>query len=284
MAVNNDRNPLTHFGRQVRKERLARGWSLRQLAARTGMAMAYWSQIENGKRPPTEKVSLACDAAFPERAGWFLEYYEESRTWMPAGFRDWTEYEDRARELLIWSPGIVVGHAQTEGYARALLSIHPGATPEIVDTRLRARMERQGRLLRDDGPTVVLLVDMAALYRAVGSAGIMAEQCTKLAEIATLETVTVQVVPPVTIPLATALVIIADDAAYTEHGLGGAVFTEDESVTRLRRLVGSVRGEARPVSESLATIRKAERQWSGVRARTAATAARPASKSRRTLA
>ena len=29
-------------------------------------------------------------------------------------------------------PGIIDGLAQTEGYARALLSIHPGATDEVV--------------------------------------------------------------------------------------------------------------------------------------------------------
>ena len=75
---------------------------------------------------------------------------------MPAGFRSWAEYEDRAAELVIWSPGIIDGLAQTEGYARALLSIHPGATGEIVDARLKGRLERQHRLLRDDGPTVGL--------------------------------------------------------------------------------------------------------------------------------
>lgn len=71
---------------------------------------------------------------------------------MPAGFRSWAEYEDRATELLVWSPRIVDGLAQTEGYARALLSIHPGASDEMVSARLKGRMERQRRLLREEGP------------------------------------------------------------------------------------------------------------------------------------
>jgi transcriptional regulator with XRE-family HTH domain len=128
MALNSGGNPVTHFGRQMRKERLARGWSLREFAARTGVNIAQASRIENGKSPPTEKVAAACDVAFAERKGWFGEYYEESKSWMPAGFRSWAEYEDRAAELLVWSPGIIDGLAQTEGYAVALLSIHPGAT------------------------------------------------------------------------------------------------------------------------------------------------------------
>ena len=218
----------------------------------------------------------------PERRGWFTEYYEESKSWMPAGFRDWPEHENAARELQVWVPGIIDGLAQTDDYARELLSIYPGATADVIEARLRGRMERQRRLLREDGPAVLLLVDMAALYRGVGSAEIMAEQCAKLADVASLETVTVQVVPAVKIPLATALVIVADDAAYSENALSGAVFTGEETVTRLRRLIGTVRGEARPVSESLAMIRRAESSWIGARARTAVTAERRVSRSQQT--
>jgi transcriptional regulator with XRE-family HTH domain len=265
----------------MRKERLARGWSLREFAARTGINIAQASRIENGKSPPTERVAVACDVAFPERKGWFREYYEESKSWMPAGFRSWAEYEDKATELLVWSPGIIDGLAQTEDYARALLSIHPGANDEVVGTRLKGRMERQRRLLREDGPTVGLLVDMAALYRVVGSAEVMAAQCAHLAGVAKLEAVTLQVVPPVTIPLATASLMLADDSAYTENALSGSVYTDEESVIRLRRLIITVRAEARPASESLAMIRKAEKQWTGASRHTAAATAVSASKSRR---
>jgi transcriptional regulator with XRE-family HTH domain len=50
MALNNGSNPVTHFGRQMRKERLARGWSLREFAARTGINIAQASRIETGKK------------------------------------------------------------------------------------------------------------------------------------------------------------------------------------------------------------------------------------------
>jgi transcriptional regulator with XRE-family HTH domain len=67
-------NPATHFGRQLKKERLARGWSLPELSKRTGLDAGHLSRIENGKRPPTEHVAAACDEVFPERRGWFTEY------------------------------------------------------------------------------------------------------------------------------------------------------------------------------------------------------------------
>jgi hypothetical protein len=181
----------------------------------------------------------------------------------------------------VWIPGIVDGLAQTVDYARAWLSRYPGATPDVIDARLHGRMERQRRLLRDDGPTVVLLVDMAALYRAVGSAAIMAGQCTRLTEVAGLDTVTLQVVPPVIVPLPAASLMIADHAAYTENAMAGSVYTDEESVHRLRRLFGSVRAEARPASESLAIVRKAEESWTGASRAGAATAGKRASKPRR---
>jgi transcriptional regulator with XRE-family HTH domain len=275
MAAHTSGTPATHFGKQMRKERLAHGWTLREFAARTGINFSHAGRIETGHRPPTEAVARACDRVWPERRGWFLEYYEESRTWMPAGFRDWPEIEDKAGELVVWAPGIIDGLAQTEDYARALLSVDPGVTGDVVATRLRNRMERQKRLLRDDGPAVTLLIDMAALYRGVGSAEIMAGQMRRLDSTAS-GNVTVQVVPPVTIPLATASLILAGGAAYTENAFAGAVYTDEDTVRRLRRLITTVRTEARPASESLAIIRRAGQQWTGVRARTAATAGRHA--------
>lgn len=129
MAVNNGSTPATHFGRQMRKERLARGWSLREFSARTGINIGSASQIENGKRPPTEAVAARCDEAFPERKGWFTEYYEESKSWLPPGLRSWAEHEDKAVRLEVWSPGIVHGLFQTEDYARVFIAALPGALP-----------------------------------------------------------------------------------------------------------------------------------------------------------
>ena len=259
----------------MKRDREAHGWTLRELNARTGVHIGTLSQVENGKRPMNEALAAKCDEVFPERRGWYMAYYEESKSWMPAGFRDWGEYEARATELLIWAPGIVDGIAQTAAYARELLSIYPGVTDDVVETRLASRMDRQKRLLRENGPTVGLLVDQVALYRGIGSAEVMAEQMHRLTDVASLATVTLQVVPPVKINLATATLMVADDAAYTENALAGSVYTDQETVTRLRRLIGSVRGEARPVSESLARIREAERLWkaaAGVSRRTQATA------------
>ncbi|HWG61112.1 MAG TPA: helix-turn-helix transcriptional regulator [Streptosporangiaceae bacterium] len=111
MTVKNGGNPAMHFGKQMKKERLARGWSLTEFAHRTGLNAGHLSRIENGKRPPTENVAAACDTVFAERKGWFTEYYEELRGWseVPAAFRSWAELEEKAAALRVWKPGIVHG-------------------------------------------------------------------------------------------------------------------------------------------------------------------------------
>jgi hypothetical protein len=89
VTVNIGGNPATYFGRQMKKERLARGWSLREFSAHTGVNIGHASRIENGKRPPTEKVAAACDLPFPERKNWFSEYYAELSEWaeVPPAFK-----------------------------------------------------------------------------------------------------------------------------------------------------------------------------------------------------
>lgn len=266
MAGTQPGNPAQHFGKQLRKERVARGWPLPELSARTGVNAGHLSRIETGKRPPTEKIAAACDEVFPERKGWFSEYYEESKSWMPPGLRSWAEHEDKAVRLSVWAPGIVHGLFQTEEYARVLIAALPGVTNEVVAARLASRMARQHRVLfrKDDPPTVDCVIDHAALYRRIGSPEIMAAQCAYLADVARQPHVTMQVLPAVEHAATASELIIADNnAAYAEHLAAGGVYTEDEIVTRLSRLFDTLRSECYRASESLALIRKAGEIWTG---------------------
>jgi hypothetical protein len=248
-----------------------------------GIDAPHLSRVENGRRPPTEKIAVACDRVFHERGGWFLEFYEESRTWMPAGFRDWPEVENKAAALRDWCPGVLTGLVQTEDYARAMLSVAPGVTAEVVTARLEGRMARQRRVLhRDDPPAAWFVVDEIALYRYVGSREIMAAQMRRLLEVAAMPNVTLTVMPPIVHPANESGFVIADAAAYTEHVLGGLVFTDDQAVASLAARFDRLRAESRRSSESLALVERMEEIWTtGARAATAVPTAGTASKSRR---
>jgi hypothetical protein len=270
---------FSHFGRQMKKERLARAWSLPDLGVRMGefnngqaVNHGHLSRIERGVRPPTENIADLCDKVFPERKGWFREFYEESKSWTPPGLRSWAEHEDKAARLSVWAPGIVHGLFQTGDYARAMIATLPGVTDEVAAVRLASRMERQRRILhrKGDPPMVTCILDHAALYRLVGSPEAMAAQMHHLIEVAKLPNVTIQVLPAVAHPATASELIIADNnAAYAEHLAAGGVYTEDETVTRLEGIFATIHGECYRVSESLAVIRKAEEIWTGASPATA---------------
>lgn len=276
-------NPAQHFGRQMQKARKERGWTLADLARETGINMGHLSRIENGKRPPTEKIALACDEVFQDRKGWFLEYYAELQGWseVPAAFKDWSEHEVKAVNLRVWQPGIVDGFLQTEDYSRGLFEVSLDASPEIMDAWVRSRTQRQRHVLfrREDPPQAVFAVDEVSLYRLIGSPEIMAAQMQHLIDIARLPHVTLQVLPLVAHCANASNMIITDDAAYAEHQAGGYVFTDERTVYKMTRQFDTLRGECYRVSETLALLGRMRDTWArGVNPLTARAGEGPASK------
>jgi transcriptional regulator with XRE-family HTH domain len=246
-------NPVRYFGAQVRKARLAAGWTIAEFGQRVGYSGGAISRFENGKRPPTEVFAEMCDRAFPERDGWFSDFYAESRTWIatPPWFRGWVEHEQRAATLRIWQPGVLSGLLQTEDYARAILAVNPGVTDDQVAARLAARLERQALLTRDEPPSIWFLVDEAALRRCVGSPETMAAQLAHLTGVARLPNVTVQVVPNTEHAGLLGGFALTERAAYVETAVAGQVFEDAEIIASLLTRFDTLRNEALRGSESL---------------------------------
>lgn len=258
----NAASPAIHFGRQVKKARRERGWTIRDLHGQTGLSPGYISDVENGNRGPTERTALKMDAAFPERRGWFSEYQRDSQSWAPPGYRHWEEYENAARLIRTWTPGVVDGLVQTEAYARAQLETVPDVPREVIDARLAARMERQRRILRRESPPAVwVMLDEVALYRLAGSSDVMVAQMDHLLSAAALPDVTLQVVPTVIHPVTLSQLIVTENAAYAEHVAGGYTYTDEETVTGLGRLITTIQAESYRASESVQMIERVRGTW-----------------------
>ena len=250
-------HPGSHFGTQLKKERLMRGWGLEDLARETGINPAHLSRIEGGKRPPTERVANACDKALPHRHGWFTEYWRELQGWseVPSWFKPWSELELTSTTLRVWQPGIVDGLLQTEDYARAQIALRPGITPEKTAERVANRMTRQQRVLyREDPPLAHFLVDITALRRM--PARLRPAQLRRLLEVAAQPNVTLQVVPECWHNGTSGGLILTDSAAYTEALISGQVFTDEQNVSELSRRFASIAAEALRASDSQALIRE----------------------------
>jgi transcriptional regulator with XRE-family HTH domain len=278
-------NPVRYFGRQVRKARLAAGWTLAEFGQRTGYDPAHLGRIENGKRPATKVLAQMCDRVFPGRGGWFGEFYEESRTWIatPPWFRDWVDREQRAATLRNWYLGVLDGLLQTEDYARTIQGVTPGVTEDEVSARVAARMKRQAILTREDPPTTWFLLDETALRRCVGSPEVMASQMRQLAAIARLPNVTIQIVSAVAHAGLVGGFALTESAAYVETAVAGQVFEDAEIFASLLTRFDTLRNEALRASESMALIERMGEEWktSGARAATQPTTEEPALRSLR---
>jgi transcriptional regulator with XRE-family HTH domain len=263
MSGKNGKGVAGHFGRQMRRDRLAHGWSMTELAKHTGIHGAHLGRIESGLRPPSVKVADALDKAFPERRGWYLQWLDDIRTApeVPETFRSWSDYEDQSTTLRLWTPLIFHGLFQTEDYTRALIAIS-GVTGDAAAARLQARMERQRRVLGRCRVSYVL--DQSALYRLVESPGTMAAQLRHLLDVAAMPNVVLQVMPELAHAAVEAGYALADDAVWSEHVVSGGVYTDPEIVASVAARHDNLRGECMKVSESLALIGRLAQQWTGV--------------------
>lgn len=266
-------DPAAYFGRQVRKERTARGWNLHEFGQRIAYHPAAISRIETGRRPPTESFADQCDRVFPERRGWFHEFWEESRGWMalPAWLRDWASHEQSTRVLRDWCSGTLTGLLQTEEYAREVSALTPMVGEDEVSARVAARMARQQRvLLRDeDPPAAWFLVDYFALLRGIGTPQVMAAQLRHLIAVAAMPHVTVQIVPGGGHAGLAGGFTVTDKAAYAELVIRGQVFEDAETINSLSVRFDTLRGSARSALESMSLMRQAADLWTGARRPTA---------------
>ncbi len=128
-------SPRIRFGTELRKFRLAAGFSQRKLSEAIRLSISQLSMLENGHRAPTLALAAKVDEALNlgTTLTGLLDRLNRAEAQLPRWFRPWLEFEREAESLRIWEALIVPGLLQTEDYARAILSRKPGATAEQVE-------------------------------------------------------------------------------------------------------------------------------------------------------
>ena len=115
---------------------------------------------------------------------------------LPDWFEPYLGLEAAASLIRTFDLQFVNGLFQTEAYARSVASIGlRGAGPAEVDRRVGVRIRRQELLTGARAPRIWSIIDEAALRRTVGGPEVMRGQLRRLAEIARLPNVTLQVAP-----------------------------------------------------------------------------------------
>ncbi|MFJ7049066.1 helix-turn-helix domain-containing protein [Streptomyces sp. NPDC101112] len=195
--------------RRLRDLRADAGLTGTELAIRCGWTHPKTSRLENARTPPTpddiRRWCQACGAA--DQADDIIAQsrdaesaYMEWRRQVRAGLKRLQDsYVDlyRSTELFrIYSPTLVPGLLQTEGYARAVLSSVAELldVPNDADQAAAARMERS-KIVHEPGHRFVMVIEESVLHYQLGDADAMAAQLGYLLTAGALPSVSLGIIP-----------------------------------------------------------------------------------------
>jgi hypothetical protein len=193
-----------------------------------------------------------------------LGWMQPLRAELPPVYSDYIGFESEARAVSNYESLFIPGLLQTEDYARAAIrGTLPYASTEEVETRVRARLERQALLSGDDPRRLWAIMDEAAVRRVVGGRQVMREQLARLQETAALPNVTVQVVPYEAgahpgMPGAFIVLEFPDpidqSLVYTESLAGGVFLEDDLEIRRYILLFDQLRAAAARPDETVTLL------------------------------
>jgi transcriptional regulator with XRE-family HTH domain len=199
--------------RRLRDLRKGAGLTVVELADRCSWHHAKTSRIENARTAPSAKditrwcaacgvseqvADLIAQSLNAESA--YSEWRHQVRSGMKRLQDSWVQFFHDTRMFRVYSPTLVPGLLQTEGYAAALLTsiaafreIPFNDGPEAA----AARVERS-RVIHEPGHRFVLLIEEAALYYQLGDSDAMAAQLGYLLTAGALPSVSLGIIPAAT--------------------------------------------------------------------------------------
>jgi hypothetical protein len=175
-------------------------------ARQLDMSKSNLSRIENaqiGIKPRDVRAALALYqvtgddaealieiARGAQQRGWWQNYSDV----LPEWFEFYVGLEAEAESLRTYEAESVPGLLQTEAYAREMFRRTAGE--EGLERKVAARLRRQEVLHRQSPPVdLSVVLNEAVLLRPVGGRAVMAEQLTRMSQVAQLPNVTCHVLP-----------------------------------------------------------------------------------------
>jgi transcriptional regulator with XRE-family HTH domain len=254
--------PREDLAEKLREARVNSGYgSQAALAARLNVTRSVITKAENaGHAVPSTEVLTAWAGITGAPLDVLTELAERTKSGFPEWFMPYRLAEAAAAVLRVWSPIVVPAILQTEGYARAQLSVE-SYTPGRLDELVGARLERQDVIGRAH---ITAIIDDLVLRRCVGSPAIMAEQCGHLATMGERADTAVHVIPEGTNmglwgafdlasrgPVVTVCLSAIEDIPSTSEGL------TSKTALAFEQLLGA----ACPRGMTMSLVRKAEEEW-----------------------
>lgn len=255
--------PREQLAEQLAKSRIDAGYTSQgALATALHVSRPVVSKAETATAPiPSVPLLTAWSGVTGVALGKLTELAERCRSGTPSWFMSYKQAESEATTHRSFAPLIVPGLAQTEAYARAVISGDPVA-PAVLAEMLRTRIERQQVLSQ---AFYVAIIAEEVLARDMAGPAAMAEQCEHLLALAELPNVTIYIVPAGANHGAWGACDMATREGHTT--INHTTFTDDISTDspdrcdRALRAFERVLGYAMSAADSIAHIRQQAEMW-----------------------
>lgn len=183
-----------------------------ELAARCGWSHPKTYRIEGARTPPSaDDIRRWCEACgVADQAGdiiaqsrnaesMYVEWRRKVRTGLKQLQNSYVPLFKSTKLFRIYSPTLVPGLLQTEGYAMGLMSsiTRFRDIPNDVAEAVAARLERS-RIIHEPGHRFVMVIEEPALYYRLGDTAAMAAQLGYLLTAGALPSVSLGIIPSAT--------------------------------------------------------------------------------------
>lgn len=280
LKVSDEQRPAGRLlGDELRHHRLRLGYSLADAAGAIRASTSKVSRLERGESPakPRDVHDLAVFYGLSRTEQSQLDQLlaQAGNADLYARFADVTpdflkrliRLEGTAQTISVFEPRVVPGLLQTEGYARAIVSlVEAGRSEAGIERIVALRMQRQ-LMLDKNVPSLAALIGEEVLYRPYGTAAVMAEQMRFLLKATLTNRVNVRVVcreamvPPYPIFHLKFPEVDGQELAYVEHLEGANYITQKRQLDKYRKVLLNVRANAYDRETSTVALGKALQHW-----------------------
>ncbi|MFE3023055.1 helix-turn-helix domain-containing protein [Nocardia tengchongensis] len=283
--------PRRQLGRYLREGRMQCNMTIAEAAALMEWSESKLQRLETGNAEKIRVLDIrelcriydfddefgSALTGLVQQAGvksWWHEYGDL----IPEGFNVYVGLEASARTLISYQPEIIPGLLQTADYARVLINDYwPDAASDQLDRRVQLKTRRQSLLTRKRSPAFFdVVVHEAALHRVVGGRRVMAAQLRRLADMSTLPTIAVRVLPfsagvPIGHTVGPFVILdfgrdagnrpVEPTVVYLENFLGDLYLEKQAAVDRYREAYQAIQCAALDETASRDVVRRAAKEY-----------------------